>query len=68
MSPGSGPGPRTWRTPLRQVLCFGLPLAGIVVIGRAMVASIGGRIEPAQFALGLLLVVLSVSARPVRGR
>ena len=65
----SGPGSRArgapWRTALRMLLRYGLPLAGILVFGRAFVLSIGGDIEKGQFALGLVLVALSVSARLV---
>ncbi|MDR7036958.1 MULTISPECIES: hypothetical protein [Methylobacterium] len=58
----------TWRTPLRLSLRFGLPIVGIVVIGRAIVASIGGAIERSHFALGILLIALGFAARLVRGR
>ncbi|WP_336486676.1 hypothetical protein [Methylobacterium nigriterrae] len=68
----SGPdrarSPRTWRTPLRLALRFGLPLVGIAVAGGAVVDSIGGDISRARFALAILLVALSVSARLVPGR
>lgn len=64
----SQPKARTWRTPLRLVLRFGFPILGIVVIARAMLASVGGDIQPARFALGLLLIVLTLSARLVPGR
>lgn len=66
--PPQTPRPRTWRTVLRLALQLGFPLVGIVVIARAAVASIGGEIAPARFALGLLLIVLTVSARLVPGR
>lgn len=54
-----------WLTALRMLLRYGLPLAGIVVVGRAIVLSIGGEISKAQFALGVLLMVAGFSARLV---
>ncbi len=50
---------------LRMLLRFGLPLVGIVVVGRAIVLSIGGEISKAQFALGVLLMLAGFSARLV---
>ena len=65
----AGPGrPRVWRAVLRATLRFGLPLVGIVVIVRATVASIGGDIDKGRFALGLLLILLSLTARLVPKR
>ncbi|MEA1835030.1 hypothetical protein U8607_23315 [Methylobacterium durans] len=58
----------TWRTPLRLAIRFGLPIVGIVTVGRAIVASIGGAIERGQFALGILLIALGFASRMVRGR
>jgi hypothetical protein len=55
----------TWRLPLRMLLRFGLPLAGIVVVLHYIVASIGGDINKAGFAIGVLLIVASFSARLV---
>ncbi|WP_375462723.1 hypothetical protein [uncultured Methylobacterium sp.] len=52
-------------TALRLLLRYGLPLLGLLLIGRAVVVSIGGEIEKGQFALGVLLMALSVSARLV---
>lgn len=52
-------------TSLRMLLRFGLPLVGIVVVGRAIVLSIGGEISKAQFALGVLLMAAGFSARLV---
>ncbi|KAB1076089.1 hypothetical protein [Methylobacterium planeticum] len=60
--------PTTWRTPLRLVLRFGPPILGIVVIGSAIVASIGGEISRARFAFGLGLIVLGFASRLVPGR
>ena len=59
---------RTWRTPLRLAIRFGLPLVGAFVIGRAVVASIGGNIERGHFALGILLIALGFASRIVSGR
>ncbi|GEP06996.1 hypothetical protein [Methylobacterium oxalidis] len=59
---------RTWRTPLRLAIRFGLPLVGVFVIGRAVAASIGGNIERGQFALGILLIALGFASRLVSGR
>ncbi|MGV7030333.1 hypothetical protein [Methylobacterium symbioticum] len=50
---------------LRPLLQFGFPLAGLIVIGHAVVISMGGDIERWQFALGVLLILLSFSARLV---
>ncbi|ACL56642.1 hypothetical protein [Methylobacterium nodulans] len=55
----------TWRTPLRLVLTVGPPLAGILLIGQAAVASIGGEIHRWEFALGALCMALSFAARLV---
>ena len=55
----------TWLTVLRMALRFGLPLLGILVVGRAIVLSIGGEISRAQFALGVLLMAAGFSARLV---
>ena len=49
----------------RAAIRFGLPLAGLVVIGHAVVISVGGDIERWQFALGALLIGLSFAARLV---
>ena len=54
-----------WLTGLRMALRFGLPLLGILVVGRAIVLSIGGEISKAQFALGVLLMASGFSARLV---
>jgi hypothetical protein len=64
----AGARPTTWRTPLRLVLRFGPPIIGIVVIGGAIVASIGGEISHARFALGIVLIALGFTARLVPGR
>ena len=50
---------------LRAGLQFGFPLAGVIVIGHALVISIGGDIERWQFALGVALILLGFSARLV---
>lgn len=55
----------TWRTPLRLILQFGLIIAGIVVVGYWIVASIGGDISKLGFALGIGLILASFSARLV---
>jgi hypothetical protein len=61
---GSGTG-LTWRTPLRLFLRFGLIIAGIVIIGYWIVASIGGDISRPGFALGIGLILASFLARLV---
>lgn len=61
-------GAITWRTPMRLLLRFGLPLAGFVVIGYWTVASIGGNISKPGFALGVLLILSGFSSRLVAGR
>ena len=48
---------------LRGALQFGFPLARLIVIGHAVIISIGGDIERWQFALGVLLILLGFSAR-----
>lgn len=60
--------PMTWRTPVRLALRFGLPLVGAVIVGRCVVASIGGDIRHAGFALGLLLIAAGFTSRLVPGR
>jgi hypothetical protein len=50
---------------LRLAIRFGLPLAGLVMIGHAVVISVGGDIERWQFALGLGLIAGSFAARLV---
>ncbi|MGY2051150.1 hypothetical protein [Methylobacterium sp. JK268] len=57
--------PTTWRTPLRLALTAGPPLVGIVLIGQAVVASIGGDIRRWEFALGAVCLVLTVAGRLV---
>lgn len=52
-------------TTLRMLLRYGLPLLGIVVVGRAIVLSIGGDIDESRFVLGIVLMALSFSARLV---
>lgn len=63
--PAPGCPRMTWRTPLRVALRYGLPFAGVIVFLHFVVASIGGDISHPGFALGLLLIVASVSARLV---
>ncbi|MFE1599097.1 hypothetical protein [Methylobacterium sp. ID0610] len=55
----------TWRTPLRLALTVLPPLIGVVLIGQAVVASIGGDIRRWQFALGALCIALSFTGRLV---
>ncbi|GEP08364.1 hypothetical protein [Methylobacterium gnaphalii] len=55
----------TWRTPLRLALRYGLLFAGLVTVGYWVVASVGGNISRAGFALGVGLIVASFSARLV---
>ncbi len=50
---------------LRLALQFGFPLVGLVVIGHAVVISVGGDIERWQFALGAGLIALGFAARLV---
>ena len=68
MTGEAGGGPITWRTWARNALRFGLPFAGIAVIVHYVVASIGGNISRAGFAVGILLILASFSARLVEGR
>ena len=60
--------PGRWLRILRLTIQFGFPLAGLVVIGHAVVISIGGDIERWQFALGAVLVAVSFAARLVPRR
>ncbi|MCJ2123923.1 hypothetical protein [Methylobacterium sp. J-077] len=53
---------------VKLVLRFGLPLIGLVVIGRAVVHSIGGDIERWQFALGALLILAGFVSKLVPRR
>lgn len=57
----------TWRTPLRNLLQFGFIAAGLIVIGRCFLDSIGGDISRTGFALGVALILASFSARLVQG-
>ena len=50
---------------LRLILQFGFPLAGLLVIGHAVILSIGGDIERWLFGVGVGLVLLGFSARLV---
>ncbi|QRE76265.1 hypothetical protein [Methylobacterium aquaticum] len=54
-----------WRRTLRLVLTFGPPLVGVVLIGQAVVASIGGDIRRWEFALGAVCLCLTVAGRLV---
>lgn len=63
--PGNGRRGVPWRTALAMLLRYGLPPAGILVVGRAIVLSIGREIEKGQFALSVVLMALTVSARLV---
>ncbi len=47
---------------LGAALRYGLPLTGLVVIGHAVLISIGGDIEHWEFALGALLIALGFGA------
>jgi hypothetical protein len=60
----------TWTalTVLKLALRFGPPLIGVVVIGRAVVLSIGGDIERWQFALGALLILMGSASKLVPRR
>ncbi|GJD52936.1 hypothetical protein OPKNFCMD_5704 [Methylobacterium crusticola] len=60
-------GRATWRTPVRRVLTYGPPLVGIVLVGQAVVASIGGDIRPWEFALGAACMALAFAGRLVPG-
>lgn len=53
---------------LRTLLRFGPPLIGLLVIGRAVVISIGGDIERWQFALGVLLLLAGFASKLVPER
>ncbi len=55
--------PAPWLRILRLAIRFGLPLAGLAMIGHAVVISVGGDIERWQFALGALMVASSFAAR-----
>ena len=69
MAQDGGPASRTtWRTPVRIALQAAFPIAGILVVGHALLASIGGNIRPAEFVLGIVLIALTFSARLVQGR
>ena len=53
---------------LRALMRFGPPLIGLIVIGRAIVISIGGDIERWQFALGVLLLLAGFASKLVPER
>lgn len=52
-------------TSVKMVLRFGLPLAGLVVFGDAILRSVGGDIEHWQFALGILLILAGFMSKLV---
>ncbi|MCF4127177.1 hypothetical protein [Methylobacterium sp. SyP6R] len=60
-----GTAGRGWRGPLRLVLTVVPPLVGVVLIGQAVVDSIGGDIRRWQFALGAVCLCLTVAGRLV---
>lgn len=60
--------PAAGLTVLRALLRFGPPIVGLIVVGRAVVISIGGDIERWEFALGILLILAGFSARLVPER
>ncbi|MDP4021853.1 hypothetical protein Q8W71_04375 [Methylobacterium sp. NEAU 140] len=51
-----------------MLLRFGPPLAGIALIGHAVVISVGGDIERWEFALGVLLIVAGFASKLVPAR
>jgi hypothetical protein len=57
-----------WRTALRTVLTLGPPVVGVVLIGQAVVVSIGGDIRRWEFALGAALIVIGFAGRYVTSR
>ena len=56
---------RSWRRVLRLVLTVVPPLVGVVLIGQAVVASIGGDIRRWQFVLGAVCLCLTFAGRLV---
>ncbi|AWB19553.1 hypothetical protein DA075_00215 [Methylobacterium currus] len=54
-----------WRRVLRLTLTVVPPLIGVVLIGQAVVASIGGDIRRWEFALGAACLCLTVAGRLV---
>lgn len=52
-------------TSVKMVLRFGLPLAGLVMFGDAILRSVGGDIEHWQFALGILLILAGFTSKLV---
>lgn len=52
-------------TSVKMVLRFGLPLAGLVVFGDAILRSVGGDIEHWLFALGILLILAGFTSKLV---
>ncbi|MGU3537862.1 hypothetical protein [Methylobacterium sp. A54F] len=62
------PERRAWLRPLRLAVRFGLPIVGLLILGHAIVISIGGYIEKGQFALGILFLSLGFTARLIPKR
>ncbi|CAM2812158.1 MULTISPECIES: hypothetical protein [Methylobacterium] len=60
--------PRTVLVVVKMAVRFGFPLLGLIVIGRAVVLSIGGDIERWQFALGALLILAGFTSKLVPQR
>ncbi|KMO40336.1 hypothetical protein ACQVP2_00955 [Methylobacterium aquaticum] len=56
---------RGWRRTLRLLLTVVPPLVGVVLIGQAVVDSIGGDIRRWQFVLGAACLCLTFAARLV---
>ncbi|TGE02348.1 hypothetical protein [Methylobacterium nonmethylotrophicum] len=54
-----------WRRILRLVLTVVPPLVGVVLIGQAVVVSIGGDIRRWQFVLGAICLCLTFAGRLV---
>jgi hypothetical protein len=55
----------SWRKVLRLALTVVPPLVGVVLIGQAVVASIGGDIRRWEFVLGAVCLCLTFAGRLV---
>jgi hypothetical protein len=60
-----GPSRGGWRRTLRLALTVVPPLVGVVLIGQAVVASIGGDIRRWEFTLGAVCLCLTSAGRLV---
>ena len=52
-------------TSAKMALRFGMPLIGLIILGDAVVRSVGGDIEHGQFAFGALFILAGFASKLV---